>query len=157
MKKRLPMLAVVTALLVGVSGTAYAFDCIRVSSSAKGLAASTRSGNWITFSFGTAAELKATFADDFELPLTDEQAACIQEAYAATGQPLYVALGVGVAGGKKTSVPSNGARGDNLGILAWNNKNDGVLSNSRGIDHFEDGVLPALIGAAIDCGVDPGA
>jgi hypothetical protein len=157
MRKRLPLLAAVTALALALSSTAYAFDCIRVSSSAAGLAASTKSGNWLALSFGTLAEFTDTIENGFGVPLTDEQATCMHDAYLQTGLPLYVALGIGVAGGKKTSAPSHGARGDNLGVLVWHNPNSAILADSKGIDHFEDSILPALFQAAADCGVDTGA
>ena len=156
MKRRPIFLAGVLALVLAASGTAYAFDCMRVSSSAKGLASSTKSGNWLALSFGTLAEFTDTVEHGFGVPLTDEQAVCMHDAYVETGLPLYVALGIGVAGGKKTSAPSQGARGDNLGVLVWHNPNSDILANSKGIDHFEDSILPALFEAAGECHVDTG-
>jgi hypothetical protein len=46
------VLAVVVLALVGAS-SAVAFDCIRVSSSLKGLQQSTKSGNWLLFDLST--------------------------------------------------------------------------------------------------------
>jgi hypothetical protein len=82
-----------------------------------------------------------------EVPVTSEQAACIADAYAGTGQPLYFALGIGVAGGESP----NAAAG---GVIAHDNPNDAVLGNGKGIDHLEDSpILGALFGAAAGCGV----
>ena len=78
--------------------------------------------------------------------LTDEQAACGSEAYAASGQPLFFALGIGVAGGENENASAGG-------VLAHNNPNTSVLSNGKGIDHFEDSIVPALEAAAATCGI----
>jgi hypothetical protein len=140
MKKRLPILAVITALVLGVSATAYGFDCIRVSASARGLASSVKSGNWLPFFLGSGAEVKQTLADNFGVAVTDAEAACIAAEYATSGAPRYFALGIGVAG------PN--------GVLAGHNKNTRVLSDNHGIDHFEESpILGALIGAFGACGV----
>ena len=77
--------------------------------------------------------------------MTDEQAACGSEAYAQSGQPLYFALGTGVAGGGNENAP---------GVLAHNNPNSSVLSDGKGIDHFDDsGIVHALEDAAATCGI----
>jgi hypothetical protein len=86
------------------------------------------------------------------IDLTSSQATCAASAYAATGEPLYFALGTGVAGGKKTTVTPNGARsaGQGFGVIAWNAP-DVVLSNGKGIDHADDTVIPALQNAVFGC------
>ena len=146
MKQRLLVgLAVVVLALVGAS-SALAFDCIRVSSSLNGLQQSTRSGNWLLFDLSTPEAFQESLTD-FGVVLTDEQAACGSEAYAASGQPLYFALGIGVAGGENENASAGG-------VLAHNNPNTSVLSDGRGIDHFEDsGIIPALEEAAATCGI----
>ena len=79
--------------------------------------------------------------------LTDEQAECGSEAYAESGQPLYFALGIGVAAGENENASASG-------VLAHNNPNTPVLSNGKGIDHFEEsGIIPALEAAAVTCGI----
>jgi hypothetical protein len=45
--------------VLAAAGTAYAFDCIRVSSSLRGLQQSTKSGNWLLFNFGSPAGSRA--------------------------------------------------------------------------------------------------
>ena len=138
--------AVLALGLVGV-GSAAAFDCIRVSSSLQGLKQSTKSGHWLLFDLSTPQAAKDTFAGISEgaIQLTDQQASCFVTAYAASGQPRFWALGLGVAGG------FNGGPG----VLAGHNKNTGVLSNNKGIDHFEDsGVVPAVFAAGESCGID---
>ena len=87
----------------------------------------------------TLAELGAT--------ATPAQAECIATAYGATGQPLFFAIGIGVAAGENP----NAAAG---GVLAHNNPNAGVLGNGKGIDHLENSpIVGAFFGAAAGCGV----
>jgi hypothetical protein len=139
-RHRLTAIIAVSILSLAFAGSALAFDCIRVSSSLKGLQQSTRSGHWLLFDFSTAAGVSQTFANNFEQPITAAQSQCMATEYAKANLPLYFALGLGVAG------PN--------GELAHNNKNLSVLTNSKGIDHFEDGgIIPALITAAGTCGV----
>src|SRR4051794_41877120 len=110
MTKRLGVLAAVLVSALSVSASALAFDCIRVSSSYQGLVQSTaQSGNWTLFDFGSPAALQATLTG-FGVSLTSDQAQCAYGAYAASGQPRFFALGTGVAGGKKTTTNSQGAR-----------------------------------------------
>ena len=138
--------AVLALGLVGV-GSAAAFDCIRVSSSLQGLKQSTKSGNWLLFDLSTPQAATDTFAGISEgaIQLTSEQASCFVNAYAATGQPRFWALGIGVAGGEHGGP----------GVLAHNNKNTRVLGNNKGIDHFEASpIIPAVFGAAESCGID---
>ena len=146
MKQRvLVVLAVVVLALVG-AGSAFAFDCIRVSSSLNGLQQSTKSGNWLLFDLSTPEAFQESLTA-FGVVLTDEQAACGSAAYAESGQPLYFALGIGVAAGENENASAGG-------VLAHNNPNTSVLSNGAGIDHFEEtGIIPALEAAAATCGI----
>ena len=145
MRHRLTALAVVIAAGLVLAGSALAFDCIRVSSSLQGLQKSTKSGNWLLFDLSTPTAAQQTFAGVVDLNLTDAQAQCFTAAYSKSGQPLYFALGIGVAGGE------NGGPG----VLAGHNTNENVLSNSKGIDHFEGSpILPAIFGAAGSCGIE---
>jgi hypothetical protein len=153
--RAIALLAVVAAALA-VAGSAAAFDCIRVSSSYQGLVRSTgNSGNWTLFDFSSPSALEATLSG-FGVTLDSTQAECAYAAYAESGQPQFFALGTGVAGGKKTSTSSQGARAqaDGFGVIAWHNKNLTVLGNGTGIDHLEaSGIFPALLGAAGTCGI----
>jgi hypothetical protein len=146
MKKRLSVgLTVLVLALVGV-GSAFGFDCIRVSSSLQGLQQSAKSGNWLVFDLSTPDAFQESLSQ-FGVVLTDEQAECGSEAYAESGQPLYFALGIGVAAGENENASASG-------VLAHNNPNTSVLSNGKGIDHFEEsGIIPALEAAAASCGI----
>lgn len=141
MKKRVVVLLVVIAGALTITGSALAFDCMRVSSSPQGLQESTRSGNWLAFDMTPSGGGVAQVLDFFEIPATPSQVACFQTAYTASGAPTYFALGVGVAGGKTGNGP---------GVLAQNAP-DNVLSNGTGIDHFEDAVAPVFLAAADSC------
>ena len=146
MKHRLSALLALVVLALTLAGSAFAFDCIRVSSSRQGLVNSTRSGNWLLFDLSSGPAVEQTLTN-IGVPITSEQADCVATAYASSGQPLYFALGIGVAGGENP----NAAAG---GVLAHNNPNDAVLGNGKGIDHLDDSpILGALFGAAAGCGV----
>jgi len=122
------------------AGSAFAFDCIRVSSSLQGLQASTKSGKWLLLDFSSAAGAQRTFATVIEQEITGAQAACFVTEYAKAGQPLFFAIGIGVAG------PN--------GVLAHLNPNTKVLSDGKGIDHLEaSGIFPAFGAASFACGI----
>lgn len=159
MTRRIAALVAALSLALAAAAPALAFDCIRVSSSLKGLQQSTKSGNWLLFDLHNAAAAKSTIAGTFGVQLSDAQAACFASRYAASGEPKYFALGIGVAGGRKTTTTSNGARAaaGEFGVLAWNNPNTRVLANGKGIDHLDDsGILAAFFDAAGACGVPAG-
>lgn len=155
MRYRLPFVGLVLTLALAAAGTAYAFDCIRVSKTLTGLKQSTKSGNWLLFNFGSADGVYDTFANVFGPELSDDDAACIAAEYAESGQPKYFAVGIGVAGAGNEN--TNGKRGETggYGVLAWNNKNYRVLSDGHGIDSLEHSpIVGAVIGSAIECGVE---
>lgn len=148
MRRRLVAFAAVAAAALTIGGSAFAFDCIRVSSSLQGLQQSTRSGNWLLFNFSSAAAVQQTFADAGEGEVPIELATCIATHYASYHVTPYFALGIGVAGG--------GHGGP--GVLASHNKNDAILGNLKGIDHLEDSpVGAALFGSLSFCGIDVSA
>ena len=145
MKQRLTVVIVVFAVALAAAGSAFAFDCIRVSSSLQGLQQSTaHSGKWALFDLSSGASLQQSLARLGE-DVTLAQANCASNAYKGAGGnlPLYFALGFGVAG------PN--------GVIAHNNPNDSVLGNLKGIDHLEDSPIGgALFGAAGACGIPVG-
>lgn len=144
MKHRvLPVLAAIAVALT-LTGSALAFDCMRVSSSQQGLLQSTKSGNWLYFNMTDGTGIAQLLAFD-EIPATQGQIGCLQTAYSASNAPRYFALGVGVAGGRTFHGP---------GVLA-HNAPDKVLMNGTGIDHLDDTVLPVLEAAAPGCGLAP--
>jgi hypothetical protein len=135
---RLAALAAVVVASLALAGSAVAFDCIRVSSSLQGLQQSTRSGNWLLFDLSSPEGVQQTFANVGEAVPTTAQAQCFVAAYATSKQPVYFALGIGVAGKN--------------GVLAHRNTN--TMGNGKGIDHLEEsGILPAIVGAAEACGI----
>ena len=140
MRYRLALLVVAVAASLTLAGSAFAFDCIRVSSSLQGLKASAKSGNWLVFDFSTAAGTQETFATGIEQTITPAQAACFTTEYAKAEQPQFFAIGIGVAG------PN--------GVLAHLNENTKVLSDGNGIDHLEvSGIFPAFVDASIACNI----
>jgi hypothetical protein len=143
MKRRVLAVLAVLALTLSTTGTALAFDCMRVSSSLQGLQQSTTSGLWLAFDMTPSGGGVAQVLEFFGIPVTSEQLACLQSAYTSSGAPTYFALGTGVAGGKTGNGPA---------VLAHNAPAK-VLANGTGIDHFDDTVAPVLLAAAPGCGV----
>ena len=150
MKHRFALLIGVAVIALTLASSAFAFDCMRVSSSANGLRQSAgNSGMWIYFDMTDTGNGMAQILDFFGV---DESfAPCLQAAYdqavaANPALPRYFALGNGVAGGNH-----NGPA-----VLAHNNPNGRVLSNGTGIEHFDDTVLPVILAAAPGCGVPTG-
>ena len=147
MKHRFALLIGVTVIALTVTSSAFAFDCMRVSSSTTGLQQSAgNSGMWLYFDMTDGGNGVAQILDFFGLPTDQTTVACFQAAYDAAAAdnstlPKYFALGTGVAGGDH-----NGP-----GVIAHNNPNDNVLSNGTGIDHFDDTVLPVFEAAAPSC------
>jgi hypothetical protein len=147
MKHRFAVFVGVAVLALTLTGAAFAHDCMRVSSSPQGLQQSASSGgNWIYFNMTDGGNGIPEILGFFGLPSDPGTVACFQTAYdqavaANPTLPLYFDLGNGVAGGN-----TNGP-----GTLAWHNKNEGVLSNGTGIDHFDNTVLPVLVAAAPGC------
>jgi hypothetical protein len=140
MRGRLALLVVAVVASLAFAGSAFAFDCIRVSASLQGLKASTKSGNWLLLDFSTPAGTQETFETVIEQSITPDEAACFTTEYAKAGQPLFFALGIGVAG------PN--------GVLAHLNTNTKVLSDGKGVDHLEvSGIFPAFVEASIACGI----
>jgi hypothetical protein len=146
LKQRLTIVVAVLALALLGAGSALAFDCIRVSSSLDGLKQSTLSGKWLLFDFSSGPALQQTLAE-IGVEVSSEDAQCASEAYSESGQPLYFALGIGVAGGENEHAAAGG-------VLAHNNPNESVLGNGKGIDHLDDSeIFSALEEAAVSCGV----
>jgi hypothetical protein len=146
LKQRLAIVVAVLALALLGAGSALAFDCIRVSSSLQGLKQSTMSGKWLLFDFSSGPALQQTLVQ-IGIEVTSEDAQCASDAYSESGQPLYFALGIGVAGGENEHAAAGG-------VLAHNNPNESVLGNGKGIDHLEDSeIFSALEEAAVSCGI----
>ena len=116
------------ALLLTAS-PAYAWDCIRVSGSLKGLQQSTKSGNW---EFATFADIVAGAIQYGDA--TEEEGACVLEAWQHAGLPEYFAIGIGV-GGARGAMQSGHMSEEDFYVIAKNApmKN---LTDGKGIDHL---------------------
>jgi hypothetical protein len=147
MKRRLVAFGVVGALVLAFAGSAFAFDCIRVSGSLQGLQNSTKSGNWLLFDLSNPTAVQGTFERVVGEEVPADVAKCVADTYATYKVTPYFALGIGVAGGE------NGGPG----VLAGHNKNEKVLANLKGIDHLEESAAgAALFGSLGACGIDVG-
>ena len=143
MRRRLVTLvaAPVAAAALALTATpAFAFDCLRASSSMQGLQQSTKSGNWLYFTIQDFAQGAAD-----EGAITQDQADCAVAAWIAAGEPQYFALGVGVAGARGAT-QSGRITEDSFYELAHNAPLK-VMVNGKGVDHFED----ALFAYAAPC------
>ena len=148
MKSRLAAFGGVAVLVLVFAGSAFAFDCVRVSSSLQGLQQSTKSGNWLLFDLGSVSGVQRTFESVVGAEVPADVAACVADEYEGYGVTPYFALGIGVAGGKNEN-------GGGSGVLAGNNPNEELLANLRGIDHLEDSpVGAALFGSLAACGIE---
>ena len=128
-----------SGMLVAGSGVgAWAHECFNASRSEQGNAsAGSHSQAWVTVAI---ADL---IAGDVAGGLySEEDGACIYEAYSATGSPLTFTLMV------------KGARGSD-GVIGAKNKNEWLHSDGKGIDHLFDAYGGAIIGSFEACGVTP--
>ena len=145
------MLLAVMVVALAAAGSAFAFDCIRVSSSYQGLVQSTTNGgHWLLFDMTNPDIVQADLSMFASAPLTADQAKCMSNAYQALapsmGLPLYFALGFGVAG----------AFSGGPGVIAHNNPNtQGQLGNLKGIDHIDASPVgyAIVVLSAPQCGV----
>ena len=80
MKLRVFALLAVLVAALAVAGSAFAFDCIRVSSSLQGLKQSTRSGNWLLFDLSSGPAVQETLANLGETVDADT-AKCVSDTY----------------------------------------------------------------------------
>jgi hypothetical protein len=146
MRHRVALLVAVALVALAATSSAFAFDCIRVSSSYQGLVSSTsNSGHWLLFDMTNPANVQANLSNFAASPLTSGQAACVSTEYLKSGFTPYFALGFGVAGGL-----TNGP-----GVLAHNNPNESVLGNLKGIDHIDASPIGgAIFAAALSCDVE---
>jgi hypothetical protein len=139
-------LLAVTVAALAATGSALAFDCIRVSSSYQGLVQSTsHGGHWLLFDMTNPDIVQSSLSNFTEAPLSADQASCVVSDYSQTGLPEYFALGFGVAGGF-----TNGP-----GVIAHNNPNtQSQLSNLKGIDHIDSDPIGYALAVVIanDCG-----
>jgi hypothetical protein len=131
---------VAAATLALTATPAFAFDCLRASSSMKGLQQSTKSGNWLYFTIQDFAQGAVA-----EGAVTQAQADCAVDAWIGAGEPQYFALGVGVAGAHGAT--QSGRITDSDFFELAHNAPLKVMTNGTGVDHFED----ALFAYAAPC------
>lgn len=126
------------ALLLTAS-PAYAWDCIRVSGSLKGLQQSTKSGNWAYMTFQDFADGAA--ADG----VPQEEVDCVVAAWRGAKLPEYFAVGIGV-GGARGAEQSGRMTDHDFYVIAKNAplKN---LTNGKGVDHL----FPTILSVGAHC------
>ena len=129
--------ALAAALALGTSAAAYAHECYNPSRSEQGnAAAGSHSQAWFTLVVADAVQ-----GDVGAGVITQEQADCIKEAYAASGAPASFTLMV------------KGAVGQD-GVIAAHNPNNWLATDGKGIDHAFEAYGDAIFGSYAACGVD---
>lgn len=126
--------------LLFTASPAYAWDCIRVSSSLKGLQQSTKSGNWEYATFADVVAGAVEYGD-----ATPEEGECVLAAWRAEGLPEFFAVGIGV-GGARGAMQSGHMSEEDFYVIAKNApmKN---LTDGKGIDHL----FPTIMTVAGHC------
>lgn len=120
---------------VGLAASpAYAWDCIRVSGSAQGLQQSSAHGQW---QYMTIDDLIA--GGVAEGAITEEQVPCVQQTWAALGEPTSFAIGTGVAGAK--GAMQSGHLTDTDFFELAKNAPLKVMIDGKGIDHLDDAIM----------------
>jgi hypothetical protein len=121
------------ALVVGAS-PAFAFDCIRVSSSQQGLMQSTKSGNW---AYLTIDDLVQGAIESGDVPA--DAAPYIVNTWHSLGEPSYFAIGIGVAGAHGAT--ESGRITDQSFYELAKNAPVKVMVNGTGVDHLDDAIM----------------
>lgn len=124
------------AFVMAGAGSAWAHDCFNASRSDTGnAAAGSHSQAWFTLVITDA------IADDVANGLYSQaQGECIYAAWRAGGGPVSITFHV------------KGANGQD-GVLAEHNPNDGLMTNGRGVDHFEEAYGGLIASSFAACGV----
>ncbi|HZW42722.1 MAG TPA: hypothetical protein VFE99_10470 [Agromyces sp.] len=129
-------LGLAAALVLGTGAAAFAHECYNPSRSDQGNAsAGANSQAWFTLVVSDAIQGDADSGF-----ITQEQADCIQDAYAATGAPASFTLMV------------KGAVGQD-GVIADHNPNGFLATDGKGIDHAFDAYGEQIFGSYATCGV----
>jgi hypothetical protein len=126
---------------LAVTGTgiaALAHECINSSRSDKGNEmAGSRSQAWYTV--GIADFIAEDVANGL---YTEEDGACLLDAYTQTGSPLTFTIHVKGVNGQE-------------GVIGERNPNGWLMANGKGIDHFLDLYGGDIVQAFQTCGVTP--
>jgi hypothetical protein len=129
-------LGLAAALVLGTGAAAYAHECYNPSRSDQGNAsAGAHSQAWFTLVVSDAIQ-----GDADSGRITQEQADCINAAYAATGAPASFTIMV------------KGAVGQD-GVIAAHNPNGFLATDGKGIDHAFAAYGEQIFGSYAACGV----
>lgn len=128
--------ALTAGLVLGSGAGAWAHECYNASRSAQGNAmAGSNSQTWYTLVVADAIQGDADAG-----AITQQQADCIKDAYAASGAPASFTIMV------------KGANGQD-GLIAGHNPNKALMTNGKGIDHAFDAYGEEIFGSYAACGV----
>jgi hypothetical protein len=118
------------AITLGSGMAAYAHECFNPNRSDKGNAGASNSQTWLT-----------VYLADLTFGLSEEDATCVLDAYAATGAPSSFTIKI------------KGANGQD-GVIASNNPHEAMASDGRGIDEIFAAHGADIVGSFATCGVE---
>jgi hypothetical protein len=124
----------VAVTLCAVASPAYAWDCIRVSSSPQGLQSSSQHGQWEYLTF---SDLVAGGVQNGDIDAT--QVACVTAQWTSLGEPTSFAIGGGVAGAKGATTSGHITDSDFFELAK--NAPLKVMVNGKGVDHLDDALM----------------
>jgi hypothetical protein len=122
--------ALAAAAALGTGAAAYAHECFNPNRSDAGNAGASHSDVWLTVYF-----------EELTMGLSEEDAECVQDAYAATGAPTSFTIMV------------KGANG-NGGTIAANNPHADKAADGSGIDQVFAAHGADIAGSFAACGVE---
>ena len=123
-------LGLAAAITLGSGAAAYAHECFNPNRSEKGNAGASHSDVWLTVYF-----------EELTMGLSEEDAECVQDAYAATGAPTSF------------TIMAKGANG-NGGTIAANNPHPEKAADGSGIDQVFAAHGGDIGGSFAACGVE---
>lgn len=129
----------VVGAVSAVTAPAYAWDCIRVSSSPQGLQSSAKSGQWEYLTF---ADLVQGGLQSGDIDAT--QVDCVTKAWTDLGEPTSFAIGGGVAGAK--GAMTSGHITDTDFFELAKNAPVKIMVNGKGVDHLDDALMMIVAG-----------
>lgn len=136
-RRAMTVVAAMGAFGVAAASPAYAYDCIRVSSSPQGLQHSSANGQWIYLAIDDL--LQGGVDEGF---ISAGQVPCLKAAWTQLGEPTAFDIGGGVAGAKGAQQSGHISDADFFELAK--NAPLKVVVNGKGVDHLDDALMLIL-------------
>lgn len=130
-RRSLTVIGAIGAFAFAAASPAYAYDCIRVSSSPQGLQHSSANGQWIYLTIDNL--LQGGVDEGF---ITAAQVPCLKAEWTRLGEPTAFDIGGGVAGAKGAQQSGHISDADFFELAK--NAPLKVVVNGKGVDHLDD-------------------